>query len=182
MGERSRQTEFTCTIKMNPIVERNTKVQLSSFFNQGDTMKSLGLASFAATLMIVLAAQAGDDAQKKEKTALQGKWKILSLESNKGKDTNVEGAVMEFDKDGKHLSFTKDDTAKKATFKLNPAGKPKEIDISPVDENKTFEGIYRIEKSTLKLCLAPEAGDGRPTEFALKDGKNYVIITMERVK
>ncbi len=146
-------------------------------------MRTFGLASFAVALVVVLSAQGGDDAtQKKEKAALHGKWKIVSLETNQGKDNNVEGAIMEFDKDGKNLTFTKDDKSKKGAFKLNPSAKPKEIDIVPADENKTFEGIYQIEKSTLKLCLAPDAGDGRPSEFALKDGKNYVLITMERVK
>jgi uncharacterized protein (TIGR03067 family) len=154
------------------------------FFNQGEPMKALGLASFATALLVVLTAQGGDDAaQKKDKAALQGKWKIVGFETNKGKDMSLENAVMEFDKDGKNLTFTKkDDQAKKGTFKLNPGAKPKEIDIMPGDENKTFEGIYQLDKDKLKLCLAPEAGDGRPGEFALKDGKNYVLITMERVK
>lgn len=145
-------------------------------------MKALGLASFAAGLFVVLTAQAGDDAQKKEKAALQGTWKILSFENNQGKDTNFEGATIEFDKDGKNLTFSKDGQAKKGTFTLNPTGKPKEIDIKPGDENKTFEGIYRIEKDKLTLCLAPESGDGRPSEFALKDGKNYVLVTLEKAK
>src|SRR5262245_23093415 len=102
-------------------------------------MKTLGLASFAAGLFIVLTAQAGDDeAQKKEKAAFAGTWKIVSLESNKGKETELEGATLEFDKEGKNLTFTKGSETKKGTFTLNPSGKPKEIDIKPSDENKTF--------------------------------------------
>ena len=56
----------------------------------------------------------------------------------------------------------------------------KEIDISPSDENKTFEGIYQLEKDALKICLSV-GNDGRPSEFAVKD-KKYVLITMERAK
>ena len=145
-------------------------------------MKTLGLASFAAGLLVALTVHAGDDAQKKDKAALQGKWKIVSLETNKGKDANVEGAIMEFDKDGKNLTFTHMDKTKKGTYTLNAAGKPKEMDIKPADENKTFAAIYAIDKDTLKICLAPDEGDGRPGEFALKDGKNFVLIMMERVK
>ena len=54
------------------------------------------------------------------------------------------------------MTFKKDNESKKGTFKLNPAGKPKEIDISPAEENaKTLEGIYVIEKeNTLKICLS----------------------------
>ena len=146
-------------------------------------MKTLGFGSFAACLLAVCAAQGGDDAaQKKEKAALEGTWKIVSLETNKGKDAGAEGATLEFDKEGKNITFTKDGQTKKGTFKLNPAGKPKEIDINPENENKTFEGIYAAEKDTLKICLAPEAGEGRPSEFALKDGKNYILIKLERAK
>ena len=146
-------------------------------------MKTLGLASFAAGLFVVLTAQAGDDeAQKKEKAAFEGIWKIVSFETAQGKDSNVEGATLEFDKDGKNLTFTKGGETKKGTFKLNPAGKPKEIDIKPGDEDKTFEGIYRLEKEKMTICLAPEPGDGRPNEFALKDGKKYVLIMLEKAK
>ena len=47
---------------------------------------------------------------------------------------------------------------------------------------KTMEGIYQLDTNKLKLCLAPESGDGRPGEFALKDGKNFVLILLERAK
>jgi uncharacterized protein (TIGR03067 family) len=145
-------------------------------------MKTLGLASFALGLFVVLTAQGGDDAQKKAKAAIEGTWKIVSFESNKGKDENFEGASLAFDKDGKNLTFAHNGETKKGTFKLNAAAKPMEIDILPGDENKTFEGIYELDKNKMKICLAPEAGDGRPGEFALKEGKNYLLIVLERAK
>jgi uncharacterized protein (TIGR03067 family) len=146
-------------------------------------MKALGLASFAATLFFVIAAQGGGDAaQKKDKAALRGVWKIVSLENAKGKDENIAGATLEFDKEGKNIVFTKDDQTKKGTFKINPGAKPKEIDIKPSDEDKTFEGIYELKKDKLRICLAPEPGDGRPGEFATKEGKSFILITLERAK
>jgi uncharacterized protein (TIGR03067 family) len=146
-------------------------------------MKALGLTTFAATLFVALAAQAGDDAAlKKENAALQGVWKISKFESPKGEDADHIGATLEFDKDGKNILFTHNGNAKKGTFKINPAGKPKEIDIAPTDENKTMEGIYTIEKSMLKICMTMNPGDGRPSEFATKDGKGYVLITLEKQK
>jgi uncharacterized protein (TIGR03067 family) len=148
-------------------------------------MKMLGLPSFAACLFVTLAAQGGDDAVlKKEKAALQGIWKIVDVEGPNGKQNDLEGATLEFDKDGKNITLTKGDKTKKGTFKLNPAGKPKEIDITPPDDNtKTMEGIYMIEKNTLKICICHEgSSDGRPSEFAVKDGKKHVLITLERAK
>jgi uncharacterized protein (TIGR03067 family) len=146
-------------------------------------MKTLGLGSFTFAWLVVLSVYAGDDAAlKKERAALQGVWKIIELETPKGKEDDIVGATLEFDKDGKNITFTKGTETKKGTYKINPAGKPKEIDFMPADENKTMEGIYQIEKSKLKLCLCPDGSDGRPGEFAVKEGKRFVLITLEQAK
>ena len=147
-------------------------------------MKALGLASFAVTLFVVLAAHGGDDAAlKKEKAALQGVWKVVSFETPAGKKEDLVGATLEFDKDGKGITYSKDSETKKGTFKLNPAGKPKEIDITQGDDKNIREGIYQIDKNTLKICLCPDgSSDGRPNEFAVNDGKKYVLITLEKAK
>ena len=52
----------------------------------------------------------------------------------------------------------------------------------PADEDKMIEGIYEIEKSMLKICLTMNPGDGRQSECATKDGKAYVMITLEKQK
>src|SRR5262245_42692006 len=102
-------------------------------------MKTFGLSACAASLFLVLAAQGGDDAaQKNDKAALQGMWKVISLETAQGKDANAEGAMVEFDKDGKTMTYTQQGQTKKGTYTLNPAANPKEIDIKAADENKTF--------------------------------------------
>ena len=125
-------------------------------------MKILGLASFAACLLVVFTASAGEEAAlKKERAVLQGAWKIVGFETPDGKKDDAINATVEFDKDGKNMTFTKDGETKKGTFKLNPAGKPKEIDISPSDENKTMAGIYELDKTKLKICLATGANDAR---------------------
>jgi uncharacterized protein (TIGR03067 family) len=146
-------------------------------------MKALGLASVSIVFFAALAVQGGEEAAvKKERAALQGVWKITEFETAAGKKDDLVGATLEFDKDGKSMVFTKDADAKKGTFKLNPAGKPKEIDLSPQGEDKVLEAIYQVEKTTLKICVAANPGDGRPSEFATKDGKSYVLITLEKAK
>ena len=130
----------------------------------------------------MLTVQGDDAALKKEHAALEGPWKIVSLESASGKDEKLEGAVLEFDKDAKSIAFMKDSLNRKGTYKINPAGKPKEIDLMPGDDNKRLEGIYEIDKDKLKLCIAEDTNDGRPIEFALKEGKRYVLIHLERAK
>ncbi len=145
-------------------------------------MQSIGIASFAAGILLVLGAQGDEAALKKEKAALQGAWKITSFETAKGKDSNLEGATLEFDKDGKSITFTHNGETKKGKFKVNLAGKPKEIDIMPADEDKTIEAIYQLEKTTLKICLSSQGSDGRPSEFATKEGKGFAVIVLEKVK
>jgi uncharacterized protein (TIGR03067 family) len=145
-------------------------------------MQSIGIASFVAGLLLVLGAQGDEAALKKDKAAFEGAWKIVSLETATGKDANAEGATLEFDKDGKSLVYMHNGLIVKGTFKLNLAGTPKEIDIMPAKEDKAFEGIYQLEKEMLKICLATDINDGRPIEFATKEGKNFVLIMFERAK
>lgn len=146
-------------------------------------MKTFGVGSLAVALFVAFTAQGGDDAaQKKEQKALQGVWKIVSFEAPDGKKEEIVGATLEFEKDGKSVTFRHKDEAKKAAFKLNPAGKPKEIDISQGGESKTMEGIYQVDKKTLKICISNDANDGRPNEFAVKEGKKYTLVTLERAK
>ena len=145
-------------------------------------MQSIGIASFATGVLLVLGAQGDDAALKKEKAALQGVWKITSFETTKGKDADSVGATLEFDKDGKNVTYKHNNETKKGTFKLNPAGKPKEIDIVTDDQDKTVEAIYQIEKTTLKICLSNQGSDGRPSEFATKEGKGFVVIVLEKAK
>jgi uncharacterized protein (TIGR03067 family) len=145
-------------------------------------MHSIGIASFAVGLLLVVGTQGDEAALKNEKAALEGAWKVAGAETAEGKDTAGDGATLEFDKDGKTFTFTLNGEAKKGTFKLNAAGKPKEIDFTLANEDRTMEAIYVIEKTTLKICLALGANDGRPTEFATTAGKYFVLAELERVK
>ena len=143
-------------------------------------MHTLGWATLATGLLLFAS---GDDAAlKKEQKALQGTWKMISVDTPQGKKDDLEGATLEFASDGKNLTYTHNGKTQKATYKLNPAGNPKEIDLT-IGKDKLLEGIYQIDKDMLKICLsAPDANDGRPNEFAVKDGKSYVVITLQRAK
>jgi uncharacterized protein (TIGR03067 family) len=143
-------------------------------------MMKAALLGFAAAAAVLLAG--GDEAaQKKEKARLEGQWKVLRLETPKGEKDDFKGALLVFDAAG-NLELRKDGDTKKATFKINPAAKPKEIDITPDDNNdRTMKGIYQIEKDMLKICLN-ERGEDRPTEFAAKEGGTHVLITAEKAK
>ena len=137
------------------------------------------LLATAVSLVFLAGAQNDDAAVKKEKELLAGVWKIASFESQQGKKEDFEGATLEFKADGK-AEFTKGGEAKQATYTINPAGKPKEIDLKPEGKDEAMRGIYRLEKDTLTICIVENPNVGRPNEFAAKD--NYVVVTLKREK
>lgn len=145
-------------------------------------MNTFGWTSFASLVML-LAVQGDEAALKKEHAALEGKWTIVSLETPRGKDKDASGATLEFLKDGKSIEFRRGNDQKKGAYQINVASKPKEITLTPADSNKMMDGIYLLEKNTLKICITEDSvNEGRPTEFAVKEGKRQVLITLERAK
>jgi uncharacterized protein (TIGR03067 family) len=75
---------------------------------------------------------------------------------------------------------------KAATLVVDPDQRPAAIDMTPKDgkdAGKPILGIMKVEKDTVTLCWADEAGrTRRPTEFtSTKDNKNFLIV-MKRAK
>jgi uncharacterized protein (TIGR03067 family) len=145
-------------------------------------MKAVVL-TFTAAAVLLVGGQGDEAALKKERARLKGTWKITKFETPKGEDENWRDAMLVLGEDGS-LELRKGDDTKKATFKLNPAAKPKEIDISPDDDaNKVMKGIYKIEKDVLKLCVNPDGNNNqRPTEFKIVDGVPQILVTLEKAK
>ena len=137
---------------------------------------TVGFMLFSGAMVV---GQDDEAAIKKEKELLKGTWKFESVKSPKGDKDDFGDAKLEFFTDGK-VQFTKGTEQKKATYKINPAGKPKEIDLKPEGKEEAMQGIYRIEKDTLTICICEGQNVARPTEFEAKD-KN-VLVTLKRVK
>jgi uncharacterized protein (TIGR03067 family) len=145
-------------------------------------MKALVL-TFTAAAVLLAGGQADEAALKKEKARLKGTWKITKFQTPQGEDENWRDAMLILGEDGS-LELRKGDDTKKATFKLNPAAKPKEIDVTPdEDANKVIRGIYALEKDLLKLCIHPDNNNSqRPTEFKAGDGIPHILVTLEKAK
>jgi uncharacterized protein (TIGR03067 family) len=146
-----------------------------------------------AVLAVVLATDApkagllAADAPKKDKEGLQGTWKVVSVEKG-GKDQEVgKGFVMVFDKDTFAVKRG-DDVIVKGTFKVDPAKKPKAIDMTITEakkeeyKDKEVHGIYELEKDSLKWCMAEPGENDRPTEFATKEGTQRLLVTFNKEK
>ncbi|MSU77000.1 MAG: TIGR03067 domain-containing protein [Gemmataceae bacterium] len=147
-------------------------------------MTRVAFTLFVFVVFTGFVVRAGDEAAlKKETAALQGVWKVVDAETTDGKNAGLMDATLEFDKAVKSMTLTtKNGAAKKGTVTLSPLAKLKEINITPEGENREFEAIYQIEKTTLKICVSPDPLEGRPTEFAAKDGKKYILLTLEKAK
>jgi uncharacterized protein (TIGR03067 family) len=121
---------------------------------------------------------------KTDKEKLQGTWHAVSGEAE-GKDVSEEfvkklSIVFTGDKiTVSGLVRGEKDTGVEGTFKLDPAAKPKTIDINLTNKEDAL-GIYELDGDTLKLCVVEAANNERPTEFA---GKNkQVLMVLKRQK
>ena len=140
-------------------------------------MKALLSAGLVGVLVLTGAAGEDNEAVKKDLKALAGKWKVESFEDGDGKKQEFEGATLAFA--DSNLEFTKDNETKKGKIKLNPAGKPKEIDVMPEGKADAMLGVYQIEGDMLKICITGEPGAARPNEFAAME--RWVLVVLTRV-
>jgi uncharacterized protein (TIGR03067 family) len=135
-------------------------------------------------------ALAQEKAAEKELAALQGAWVIVGEEfmGKKASDEEVKKLSGRTVIKGAKLTSW-DDSAKamasQSTFTLDPAAKPKTMDLKYVSGDLKGEAqlaIYELDGDTLKVCYSFGPGEKRPTEFAGKaDGKS-LFLTYKRQK
>lgn len=139
--------------------------------------------------LVVAAAVAADDKPKgdakKDLEPFQGTWQVVSLETDgkavpeehtKGLTLVVTGNERVLKQDGEVKS--------KAMFKVDPAKKPKAIDIEVSDgplAGRTIRGIYEVKDDTLRVCLAI-GDDERPDGFSAKEGSGRQLQEFKKQK
>jgi uncharacterized protein (TIGR03067 family) len=90
---------------------------------------------------------------------------------------------LEF-KGDKYLITQGKETASR-TLKLDPAKKPKAMDITYDDgpnKGKTNRAIYVLEGDQLTICRHQQPERERPKEFASEPGSERALIKWKRVK
>jgi RNA polymerase sigma factor (sigma-70 family) len=115
---------------------------------------------------------------KSDQENLRGTWAGVSGEA--GGNTLPADAVKNYRLvfgDGK-LTVKFAGEGKEGTFKLDPAAKPKTIDLTL--DGGTGVGIYSLDGDTLKLCFTETGKEDRPTEFATKKGRWAVLLVFKR--
>jgi uncharacterized protein (TIGR03067 family) len=141
------------------------------------------LASLTASALVTVQPKPGDD--------LQGRWKLVSVQTY---DPNLDkkgytpfALVVKGDK--MTWEYDRESFKQEGTYKLPPTdGKgPKAIDLSSGSGGKKFErvGIYAVEGDKLKICfdtVDPADPKRRPTDFTTPEGSGRVLLVFERVK
>jgi uncharacterized protein (TIGR03067 family) len=133
---------------------------------------------------LAFAAEAKDDATKKDQEKFNGSWKAVSVEYD-GKEIPKDAVdKVSLTVKGEEYTFRRGGDVIKGTHKLDASKTPKTIDAVRTegpDKGKLLLGIYELTDDTYKVCFAPPGGD-RPTEFVSKPGSKYRLIVMKREK
>jgi RNA polymerase sigma factor (sigma-70 family) len=115
---------------------------------------------------------------KSDQESLRGTWVAVSGEAG-GKKLPA-GAVKSYRiifGNGK-LTLQQAGEGKDGTFKLDPAAKPKTIDLTI--DGGTGLGIYSLDGDSLKLCVTESGTENRPTEFTTKEGSRTILFVFKR--
>jgi uncharacterized protein (TIGR03067 family) len=116
---------------------------------------------------------------------LQGPWSIASITVNGRAVEDPQIIGSRFVVDGERYKVTLGEQVVNATFKLDPAGTRKAIDITYRDEaaeSRTFKGIYKLEGETLTICRPTRPEGERPTGFAAPVNSGLIVMALKREK
>jgi uncharacterized protein (TIGR03067 family) len=150
-------------------------------------MKRLRWVLLAATASLCLAADAPQDAVKKDMEKLKGTWKITSFDRNGEKpigDDQLEAVTTTIGADGSFKVEAGGQTVVAATIKIDPTKKPKAIDFTFTEGDLSGTkalGIYEVTDEGFKYCRAA-ADKPRPTDFSAKEGSEQTLVVYKREK
>jgi len=121
--------------------------------------------------------RAGDDPEPRDKGGdLMGEW-VVEKVIGKGPGPPPPGLVLVLQK-GKMTVKEGNQVTKEHAFTTDAKKKPAHFDLTDSNNGKKVEGIYKIEKGELYLCIGERTGK-RPTAF---DGKDEAVIVLKRQK
>ncbi len=135
------------------------------------------------TLVLTFSLAARSD-DAKDGDTIEGTWLPSTAEfAGKMFPDEVRKTIKLVVKDDKYTA-TVGKKVDQGTLKLNPAAKPKEMDITGTDgpnKGKTILTIYERDGDMLRICY-DLSGKARPTEFKTKEGTQlfFVVYKLEK--
>ena len=142
------------------------------------------LKPFVAFALVVSCSSAAwsDDATKEG--SLAGTWLPSAAELAGKKFPDEVRKTIKLVVKGDKYTVTVGTKVDQGTVKVNPAAKPKALDITGTDgpnKGKTILAIYERDGDTLRVCY-DLSGKNRPTEFKTKEGTKLFLVTYKREK
>ena len=107
----------------------------------------------------------------------------LLVNGAKAPEERFKDIVLEI-RDEKYL-ITQDGKTASRRLRLDPAKKPKAIDITYDDgpnKGKTNRGVYRIDGDTLTICRHEQPDMPRPGDFNAPAGSGRALVVFQRIK
>jgi uncharacterized protein (TIGR03067 family) len=125
----------------------------------------------------------GDDAANDAKK-LEGTWRPVAAElsSKKLPEAGYKAMTLVL-KDGRY-SYKFGDENDAGTYTVDPAKKPKAMDVTGSEgpnKGRTIPAIYELTGDTLKICYSLD-GKTRPTAFVTKPDSKLFMVTYKREK
>ena len=137
----------------------------------------------ALLVIVLIAADATDDAAKKDLAKFQGNWQLISAERDGKKTPDEDAKKITLTIQGDKFVLRKDAVIlSEGTMTLDPTKKPKEIDetiTTGPNKGKVFSAIYEIDDDHHKICFAA-AGKDRPTAFSSSGGQLLQVWKREK--
>lgn len=140
------------------------------------------LRNLSVALLIVLTM--GADNRKEDSATMNGTWLPSSAElaGNPFPEAVLKTMKLEI-KDNKYV-VTVGEAVDKGTTKVDPAAKPKTVDITGTEgpnKGKTILAIYELSGDAFKVCY-DLSGKSRPTEFKTKPDTQLFLVEYKREK
>jgi len=135
---------------------------------------------FSIWFALVMTTLAGD--RPVDAKAIQGTWLMVKAELNGQamKDDSLKKITLKLD--GGKCEVTAE-SVDKGTYTLDPAAKPKILDIIDTEGpnvGRKIPAIYELQGDTLRVCYG--LGGTRPTEFKSLGGTQTFLVTYQRKK
>jgi uncharacterized protein (TIGR03067 family) len=123
-----------------------------------------------------------DGKLKKELAELQGVWRLIGFELDEGNEAYLqEHKQIRWVIKGDKVYYGGEELAR---LTLDPAAKPPCLDLDLVKSKRVHEGIYKLDKDKLKICVGmmTEGVKERPLKFGGKEIDKSRTMLFERDK
>ena len=148
-------------------------------------LRAMGFV-LAATVSLANAADAKQEAIRKDREWIEGTWQVTELvvNGNPAKEEDARKITVVNGSDGTWSLRLDGNEITKGTSTIDPTQKPKAIDFTPTtgeSKGDVHLGVYEFGDDVRTLCFAP-AGQDRPTELVSKSGSEHILVKFKRVK